>query len=631
MLKAITYQPAVIAAVAFPLSGAAVADGSGSQVALAVVAGVLWAVAIGLVIRAPRSIRATPSLLFALAALTLLLLWAAISFRWTGDDGAGFPEVVRLAAYLGVVAVVGVWARPGSGPSVLAGIGVSGVVIACVALVSRVTGLGGDADIAVILPPAAQRLSAPIGYWNALGYLMAMSLPAVIMCALDAGRLRRLAVAGSIPLVLALYLTASRGAALAAVLALALVVVTAPDRGQVRQTGLVLVPAWAFVVVLAAVMADPLAASGEVSISGLAVLAAVALLAFVAQLLVAPSRRRSPLGSRAPRLRGVYVAAALSVLAAVVVILGPSTLIGDFRASESDDTSLAAGFASDSGRSAFWGAAVDAFAEDPLRGLGIGSYANYWNANGTLSTPVRNAHSLPLETAAELGLVGLAAIIGFFLVAGLAAAGRIRGAANPLAPAAAAGVLAAGLVSVTIDWTWQVPAAIAPLLIVAGLACGRGLLEKPSAKPEPAVGWLRPLQVPAPLGAPVVVALGLVTIWASVLLGAGSFQLERARSRLEAGDLNGAAAAARSAAQIQPWSGEAPLLLAELEEAGTNLGAARRRAEQAVRLAPTDFRTWLLLAYVNFELGNRDAGIVYAIRAVDLGQAVVDRAFTRLR
>ena len=71
-----------------------------------------------------------------------------------------------------------------------------------------------------------------------------------------------------------------------------------------------------------------------------------------------------------------------------------------------------------SGRSA-----LDAFSTDPLTGIGPGTYEFWWAENGSLPGFVRNAHTLYLETLAELGIPGLALLLA-------AARQRLRGRAR---------------------------------------------------------------------------------------------------------------------------------------------------------------------------------------------------------
>ena len=55
----------------------------------------------------------------------------------------------------------------------------------------------------------------------------------------------------------------------------------------------------------------------------------------------------------------------------------------------------------------FWEAAVDANATDPSVGIGPGTFDFWWTQHGSYAAYVRDAHSLYVETLAELGIIGL--------------------------------------------------------------------------------------------------------------------------------------------------------------------------------------------------------------------------------
>jgi hypothetical protein len=83
-----------------------------------------------------------------------------------------------------------------------------------------------------------------------------------------------------------------------------------------------------------------------------------------------------------------------------------------------------------------------------------------------------DAHSLYLETLAELGLVGLG-LLALALAPPLLAA--FRGASGG-AGAAAAGGYVAFLFHAGVDWDWEMPA-----VTVAGLLCGAAALRDRAA------------------------------------------------------------------------------------------------------------------------------------------------------
>ena len=118
-------------------------------------------------------------------------------------------------------------------------------------------------------------------------------------------------------------------------------------------------------------------------------------------------------------------------------------------------------------RPGFWKVAVSDASSHPLLGSGAGSFDDYWLVHRTIGAFVEDAHSLYLETAAELGLVGLT-LLGCALLVPLAAAARDR--LDPLAPIAAAAYVTF-LVHAGLDWDWEMPATT-----LGGLALAAALI-----------------------------------------------------------------------------------------------------------------------------------------------------------
>ena len=107
-------------------------------------------------------------------------------------------------------------------------------------------------------------------------------------------------------------------------------------------------------------------------------------------------------------------------------------------------------------------------AGDPLAGEGSGSFRVVWLRERTIREAVQDAHSLVLETGAELGLVGLALLALVLGGVGLAAFRSVR-ERHVLAPGVAAG-LATWVVHAQLDWLWEMPAATLNAILLAGLA-----------------------------------------------------------------------------------------------------------------------------------------------------------------
>jgi hypothetical protein len=158
------------------------------------------------------------------------------------------------------------------------------------------------------------------------------------------------------------------------------------------------------------------------------------------------------------------------------------------------------------GRLPLWRAAVDIFDTQKLRGTGAGTYQQYYPRYRTEPGYVVDAHSLYLQSLAELGVVGFALILVVVLgiLAGLAA--RIRGPDRTLYAALFA-VSLAWAVHQAFDWDWQMPAVTLGIFILAGVALARprdgrvGLSGLPGGRTLVALGWLLLAVTPLLVGA----------------------------------------------------------------------------------------------------------------------------------
>lgn len=618
--------------------GLAVSAGGYSGVAVGVGTALAWLTVIALVLGGRWSPR-MPSPALARAALLLgaLVAFTALSLAWGSDDGSGFADTVLVAGYLGGFVLAGLSLDRGSGRSLLAALAAAALTVAAVALASRLLGLGaGDAELARALPTASGRLSYPIGYWNALGALMALALPPLVHLAAEsrASLARALWLAAAGPILLTAYMTLSRGALIAAGLGTAATIWLASERRRPAAALAVAIggaiPAIAAASVLSGILDSPgTGAPGGPELALLAVVAieAALVLAFGDAMAGRLARAAVPDRLRPPRT----AVAAVLVLAAVglVAVIGPSRLIDDFQSERGDTRTLASTgilSATGSGRAQFWGAALGAFADSPVHGIGAGGYSDYWNRNGTLGSPAVNAHSEPLELLAELGVFGFIAFVGFIGTLLLAGVRRARAPAAAAPAAAGVGVLVAGSVGFLIDWTWQVPAVVVPILVIgAGLAgpafeSSRGAFGSSSdVRPR---SWL---PLPPLLRAGGLLVAAVASIWAALVLAASAAELDRSSDALARGDANGAARSARAAAALQPWAAEPWRRLTEVELAVGNLDAAALDARAAIERAPEDFQLWLLYAIVRGGQGDAAASAAAAARALALAPQVLRR------
>jgi len=313
---------------------------------------------------------------------------------------------------------------------------------------------------------AGGRLFTPIGYWNAEGLLAALGL---VLCARVIGdRTRPLAVraaalAATPVLAVGLELSFSRVGIAAA--AAGLLLLTLLDRAASRFQALSAVLLAAGAGVLTTVPFPSLRAAATGSSNGapwLALLVVLSLLAGVLAFRFVPRWRSDP-AAPAPAARKLLIGL---IAAAVALPFATALLSRSDEGSNSFGASATRLTATGSNRAQYWRVAVDQCAGRPLIGHGVGSYAGAWLKHRTIDEKVVNAHSLPLETAAELGLAGLLLLVA--AVAGVVLA--LRRSTDPEAVAGSAAALLTWAVASASDWHWQVPAVTAVSVSLIGLA-----------------------------------------------------------------------------------------------------------------------------------------------------------------
>jgi O-antigen ligase len=122
--------------------------------------------------------------------------------------------------------------------------------------------------------------------------------------------------------------------------------------------------------------------------------------------------------------------------------------------------------------------ALRAFAAEPIHGVGAGGWAVRWLEHRHISESAQDAHSLELQTLAELGLVGFALLLTFVGGVGLAARDARR-----VAPVLAGGPIAGLVVYLAhspLDWDWEMPAVTLIALVLAGAVIGLAELMRPA-------------------------------------------------------------------------------------------------------------------------------------------------------
>jgi O-Antigen ligase len=409
----------------------------------------------------------------ALGGLGGLAAWTLLSIAWAPIAGSAYHAGQIAVLYLGGLLAATILLRTGGAQRVVEpALAVGTLIVIGYGISERL--LPGLLNFARSLS-AQGRLEQPLTYWNAMGELAALGLVLSLRIAGDAARSAGLRIAGAgacAPLGLGLYLTFSRGALFAFAAGVVTLIVVAGRREQLRAI-VVGVAAGA----LAAVAAAPFA--GVTSLAGaqgtrerqgaimLGLLVVVVVAAGWVQWMLVRRERPAELAlpRRSPLIALVVICAGL----ALAIVVGA-------RESSAQNQPLSAGATRlvtlQSNRYAYWRVAFHAFADEPLRGVGAGGWAVYWLRMRSINEGAQDAHSLPIQTAAELGLVGLALLAAFLAGIGLAARDAYRAA-----PALAAGPIAGFVVYVAhapLDWDWQMPAVTLVALVLAGALLALG-------------------------------------------------------------------------------------------------------------------------------------------------------------
>jgi O-antigen ligase len=269
-------------------------------------------------------------------------------------------------------------------------------------------------------------------------------------------------------------LTLSRGASVAVLVGLAVCVLVRGGRATLTAAGCALA---AIVVLGAALGAFPdvltLGTDRDAQASQGAVFTPIALLVTVAAGLAFARLRRTrasaldlPLGRGARG--GLAAATTIAVLAAAMAVAGNGTESTDVPRTAARITRV------ETNRGHYWSVAWDAFRRHPLNGIGTGSFLVEWTRKRGPDQNAYDAHSLYVETLAELGIVGGLLLLAFLGTLGAATLRAARDGPRDASVAAAAGVLAAFVLHAGLDWDWEMPSVVmVPLILSAAALSGR--------------------------------------------------------------------------------------------------------------------------------------------------------------
>lgn len=538
-----------------------------------------------------------------LGSLLLLVGWTALSISWSSDVEQSVLEVQRALVYLvGVLAALLV-VRRRSVSHLLAGLLAGICVLSVHGLATRLFPASGAGFEEITL----NRLAAPIGYANALGLLAGMGvLLALGFAAHGRSLIGRAAAASVLPLLLTTaYFTYSRGSALALAVGLVAAVALDPRRLAFVTTSLsVALPAGAAVWLAwrAPGLTDARATRALIADEGRQLAVALLLMTIASAAIVLAvgmieSRVRVP---RAVRLvyGGLLACVVLALVAGTVAHHGgPAPLVDKAYRSFNREPPVAAttGEPADLNRRLarigstervrYWRVARRQYHQHRWVGSGAGTYRQFWLRYRPVNSQARDAHSLYLETLAQLGWPGLALVVAFLAVP---LAGAVRARSQPLA-VGAFGAYAAYLVHTGIDWHWEMP-----IVTLIALLCGAALIvardDRGRRRRAIPTRW-RAAGVAATMAVAVFSAIGLV----------GNRSLAAATDAVDAGDFRAGEAHARKAAGWAPWSAQARHQLGRAQVGAGKVRQGRAKLREAIEMNSADWRIW-------YDLGIASSG-----------------------
>jgi hypothetical protein len=565
-------------------SGGYFAGATGAAEAAAAAALAVW----GLV--APRPLAAwTAPLGIAVIALGAFALWTLLSSHWSHAPARAAIEADRALLYALVVALVGlIGAVPAARRIVQTGL-IGALVIAVVCgLITRLL-----PDVWPISPEMEfERLSYPVGYWNAMAAIGALAAIGCIHLTADTTRHRALrsAAAAALPLVTAgVLLTFSRGGIGVMLAGIAAYLLLARSSGAIAALAAPLpTTAVAAAFLLRADGVVDATQAGRIDTNAGAmvalVLAGSAVAAGVAMWLLhrwepRPTQRR-------PRATRAVVAVVVVVTIAAAIGSGAVAAVVD-RAGDLPRSSHVRGAGdgrarltqlSDNGRIDAWRVSVGVFADHPLTGSGAGTFALSWVHDRPNIRELSDGHSLLFESLGELGIIGTALLI---LAIGGLAWGVARGLRSPQRPAAALGlaVLGAWTVHACIDWDWEMPALTLPALAMAAVVAGGR--RPPYGVRRTTASWF-----PRGVAVTALVCLGLV----GVGLAVSQRDVDTAVAAVHDGRCETAETAARSALGLDGQRPEAYQVLAVCAARAGDPTTALDQMRQALALDPDNWR-----------------------------------------
>jgi hypothetical protein len=553
----------------------------------------------------------------ALACLAAFVCWTGLSVLWSIEGDRSWSYLNRGLVYLALAllgVVIGSYTPRAAQLWAYALVAVLALPLGWALLGKAVPAVGGSGRIA--------RLGSPIGYWNALALLFAMTLPLALWLAARPEHAHWLRAVGGVyvfGLCVGLLLTYSRGGVLVAGVAAGLWLVL--GRPRIESAAALLLGGGAALAVGVWAFSRPGLSEDlqphSVRVHDGAWFALVFCLAALAvgalAYLGSVVEERRPLDVARRRLLGrVALGALVAVVAAgaiaLVVESKPQGWFREFTSQPTNPTAQAGpgrlATVSSSSRWLWWKEAWRAWEGEPWRGTGAGTFELTHRLLRSNDIVVTEPHNVPLQFLGETGLVGFffaLTAIGAAAVGVVRALRRLEGAERAAGVALTVLVVAYVLHSL-VDFDWDFVAVSGPFFLTVGVLLG--------GRTAPSERQL--FLAPVPVAVASAIALSLLTPWFAARA------TDAARAAIADGRPVTAYREARDARSLNPLALD-PLLVqaAALEQLG-DFQDARRLYIDAVGLQPLNWRPWYELG--RFEQGQQDWGraIPPLERAVEL-------------
>ena len=559
----------------------------------------IWAlIALGLGVGILPRARLSAAAWLALGGFAVLAGLTLLSFSWTASDERTTEELARVLEYMGLVLLAFLSLNRHTWRGAAMGFAAGALIVPFFAIGARL--LPDLLTDHVASQLGTDRLSYPFDYWNGVACWGAMATAVGLVLSANSSRpVIRAGALATVPVsALSVYLTYSRFGVAAMAIAVMAAVALSRHRWTATANGVVAGAGAGLAILVAHGQAEIARATGDAGAGSVVlVLLAGGLLcagAAVATFRAGVDRVRMDIASA----RVSLAASIIGVLLVAGALHGPLNRAWDEFKNDKPPTATTTGRLTTLGGTRYkvWTKAVDAFQSDPWRGVGPGTFEFYWDRHGEGSQFTRDAHSLYIEEAAELGVPGVLALLvalGGLLWAAIQARISWRRRRELAAGSALIAAYVVFLGYAAVDWMWEL-GAVGSLAIGGVAIAGAGGLERGNRDLNP---WLRSAAVVAALLVGAVQVPGLVS----------TERTRASQDELAQGHAQRARELADQAITAEDWAASPYSARAIASERLGDLAGAEKDVQQAIDREPDNWRHHLLLARIEAEQGDARA------------------------